>query len=466
MSGRLALGVALGVLVGLGNHALAAPPMAASDSFSWLSTGDSFASGEGVSGSGVGADYCAQSLKAYGPRALALLQTQRSFPAATSAFSACTGHLTGDFYNEHQVAEGVGSGKGSLWEWTEDQVGAGQTFDVVTFSFGGNDVEFAALIKDCIDFEVPPDSWQQFLTGPDGCRPTEAELIARVDALVAGDPSDPLAMEYGPANEPLTMAEFYALIAQTHLKPGGVLVVVGYPRLIAPAEDWPAWRGSICQRVWDYDADMLGTVTQHLDTRLREAVVSGREQLTDNRRIEYVSRLEMFDADEGHSLCTPTAAEWLNGISVGSSAGIRPEHSFHPNERGHQRTAEVVAELVDTTIDISGPETEASPTAPTAAPPPIVDPEPDFEVGAEFDADCVNAWPTAPTYTTSSIILTMSCPSVPGQFLFVKVTYPDPDLPITPSTGMVRVHGQIVDVARSAYGFTSLIVEADQIDIP
>jgi len=59
----------------------------------------------------------------------------------------------------------------------------------------------------------------------------------------------------------------------------------------------------------------------------------------------------------------------------------------------------------------------------------------------------------------------MTCDSVPlSQFLFVDVGYDDPDLPVTPSTGYMRVRGEIIDIARSELGFTTLIVFADQID--
>ena len=89
----------------------------------------------------------------------------------------------------------------------------------------------------------------------------------------------------------------------------------------------------------------------------------------------------------------------------------------------------------------------------------------DDEIGDEFSGDCIVAWPTAPIYTTGGIQLTMSCAGVPHQFLFVVVFYPDPNLPITPSTGTVRVHGQIVDIAESAYGYRELVVEADSVDL-
>jgi hypothetical protein len=88
-----------------------------------------------------------------------------------------------------------------------------------------------------------------------------------------------------------------------------------------------------------------------------------------------------------------------------------------------------------------------------------------FEMGAAFDEKCVVAWPTAPTRTSRDIQMTMDCTNVPKQYLLTKVVYGDPNLPITPSTGQIRVRGHVVDVARSEYGFKLLVVQADSVDL-
>jgi hypothetical protein len=445
--------------------AAAGPPAArtASSPISWLSTGDSFSSGEGITGSGRVGDGCAQSQLAYGPRALRLLQTQRSYTVGLSAFSACTGHLTGDFYNEHLLKPGTPSGKGSLWAWTQRQAGVNAHFDVISFSFGGNDVGFPDLISDCTDTQFL--SWRQVKNGPDGCHTPIADLKTRLDRLVQGTPSVPTGLPFGPHKTHLTMAQFYAHVANTRLNADGVLIVVGYPRLLAPSTGWARWRGGMCQRVSAADADELGQATEYFDQQLRTSVATAQAALTGGRTIKYVSRLDLFDADGGHSLCSPTGSEWINGLTTSLSEGQwRIQHSFHPNERGHQRTAEVVAELADQALQANTTQPAAAPVR-TPPPPPIIDPAPRYEVGSSFDTDCVNAWPTAPTYTTTSIELTMSCPAVPGQFLFVQVSYPDPNFPITPSTGRISVHGRIVDIAHSAYGYTELVVSADRMTI-
>jgi hypothetical protein len=87
-------------------------------------------------------------------------------------------------------------------------------------------------------------------------------------------------------------------------------------------------------------------------------------------------------------------------------------------------------------------------------------------IGAPFQSACVVAWPTAPTVTSTSIILTMTCEAVPeSQYLFTQVTYDDPNLDVTPDTGTMEVTGQVEDVAKSDLGYSELIVKASHIDL-
>lgn len=336
-------------------------------------------------------------------------------------------------------------------------------------SFGGNDVKFADTVTDCL--QLLPKTWGQALTGTrTGCMTTDAELTSRIKDLTAGRSSARPAQPYVPDRRG-GLADFYDRVASAHLKTDGLLVVVGYPRLIAPSEQWAPWRGGRCQHISAPDADMLGRAAELLNTTLKAAVIKARAGLSHGQRIVYVDRLKEFDNDgASHSLCG-NDTEWLTGVVIISRNGeIRKERSFHPNEVGHQVTAEVVAGYVDDrlTFPTTGkpaPETDTPEPEPTTEPPPISDGGQHFGIRDEFAAYCSVAWPTAPTYTSNSIVMTMSCPSVPQQYLFVQVTYPDPGLPITPSTGRVLVHGRVVNTAKSAYGYQELIVTADKIDL-
>jgi len=58
----------------------------------------------------------------------------------------------------------------------------------------------------------------------------------------------------------------------------------------------------------------------------------------------------------------------------------------------------------------------------------------------------------------------MTCANVPEDtYLFTQVQYDDPNLNVTPDTGELHVVGKIIDVNRSDYGFSTLVVQASSI---
>lgn len=414
--------------------ARAAPPDAP---VSWLSTGDSYASGEGITGTGAGVDVCARSRLASGPLAADLLRFTRGWTIAPELFSACTAARLVNFDDAMQS-----TGK-SLWQMTLDQGPPGDLrFDVITVSLGGNDIDFSKVVQDCIGV---PQNWGDLAeltpVGP-SCDVRADALRERIDGL-------------RPQLESL-----YTRLASNHLTSRGRLVVLGYPRLVAPSGEWAAWRGNRCSMVSRADADMLGDVAEYLDEQTVEAVEAANAHASG--KIELVSRLNLFDRGDGHTLCAK-GSTWLNGLTLGRGT-LRPQHGFHPNELGHAATAEVVAARLDAALSLSDEPASSLPEVPETTAPPITTGR-TYEPGDEFEASCVVAWPTAPVRYRDHIEMRMSCSGVPSQFLFVDVAYGDPDLPVTPSTGSMRVRGEIADIARSELGFTTLIVIADDVDL-
>lgn len=422
----------------------------------WAAIGDSFSSGEGISGAGdADWDLCARSDLAYGMRAPQLLQAQRDWEITTAPNAACTGAVTPEIYEP-------GNPPKSLPSQLEQIRGTAERFDVITLSTGGNDIGFADTLADCIAPKGHmPDSWTELANldvARQYCTKGVGEMFDDVDALL-GDHQ--VSDGSGGTRDSLGLSELYRTIVESHLTPEGILVVAGYPRIFAPVDEWPAWRGRSCEFMTKNGANRINQAAGHLDDVTREAIdASGVSD-----RIVYVSRLELFDNDgASHSLCGRPTTEWLNGITFVR----RFMASFHPNEPGHAATAEATATAVEdalgNTLAKPTPTTEPESEATTTTAKPIATGD-RYELGDDFAARCTVAWPTAPTRSSQGITMRTTCPKVNKQFLFVDIFYDDPDLDVTPSHPTMDIRGQIVDIAESELGFKVLMVEADEVTV-
>lgn len=386
---------------------------------SWLSAGDSYASGEGASGA---AGECQRTTAAWGPRTARIMREQRAWTVEPDDFTACTGAKTA------QVPKPK------------------QPYDVITLSTGGNDIDFSGTIKDCLATPDTTGQWIDVIEGanPDGrCQVTESELRRRIDNALTGSSG---------------LVAFWRKTAQESLTQKGVLLVAGYPRVATPSSDWGAWRGERCNTIHRDDADMLGRAAEYFDRRMKEEIDILRGS---GLRIEYASRLAVFDAGgDYHSLCA-RGVEWLNTIFLFLRTTGRVENGFHPNDLGHLATAEHAAALVEQALGVRPPAPTTVPTRSTAQPT-ISSGQSTYKVGSTFQGTCTVAWPTAPARGRNNIQMRMTCPGVPDQFLFVDVIYGDPDLPVSPSRSTVQIRGKIADISRSEYGFTVLVVQADR----
>lgn len=470
----------------------AVPRVPPSRSISWLTIGDSYGAGEGATRA---SGHCQQSPNASGPKAAAILRGERAWKIGPQVFAACTGYLAADLFNsrddlnkQHYTTYGAKPGMAprsaqvhndqSLYDWAMKQHAPRAGFDVVVSSLGGNDIGFADVVGGCIDVvrrlvlganalvpNVSGTPWETFVRAvavpkvadrldEPGCgNLIKEEMDRRIDALFAADRFPPGAKGAPNEGRRESLDGLYRTAASTLLAQNGVMVVLGYPRLITPSKTWGAWRGNQCNLVTRSDADRLGELAELFDAKMREHL-----QALDPR-IEYVSRLQIFDDNDNyHSLCG-RGVEWLNTPLLFLRDGTaRWQRGFHPNDLGYLAIAERVAGTVEARLGVTPP-------APTSAPPSVRSSEAHYDVGEEFSAQCTVAWPTAPSRGVDSILMRTSCPGVPQQFLFVDIQYGDPDLPVTPSRSTMRVHGRIVDIVRSEYGFTTLSVLADRVEL-
>jgi lysophospholipase L1-like esterase len=467
---------------------------------SWLNVGDSYGAGEGAT---QATGHCQRSPNAAGPKAGTILRQERGWQIAPDVFSACTGHLAADLFSSRQhllgagyrvygselgpIPEGAELGNDrSLYQWALAQ-GAKPPggYDVITVSLGGNDVGFADVVVGCMDLvrrltggvnrtlpSVTGTEWEAFArqaavdhADAEGCGLVSGELERRADAQV--DPNDGEEPGFGAgaqgtvSGEPLrSLQQLYTSLADDLLSPEGVLVVMGYPRLVTPSSTWGRWRGGQCNFLTARDADLLGDAAVHYDDALRNAI-EGMDE-----RFEYVSRLEVFDDGESyHSLCG-RGVEWINTPLLFLRDGtLRRQRGFHPNDLGYLATAEAVAGVVESRLGVVPTPPDTTPAPPVTPPPTVRSSEQHYDIGERFSARCTVAWPTAPSRGVDNIQMRTFCPSVPDQFLFVDVVYDDPDLPVTPSRSTMQVDGEIVDIARSEFGFTVLVVYATEIEL-
>lgn len=311
----------------------------------WYSTGDAYSSGDGVV---TTAGTCAQTRRAWGPAAAALLST-RGWSVPTPVFTACSGRSLADQYG----------GPAPLWDWAEKQgAPATPSFDVVTLSFAGAGLDLGRLVTEC--FTAMPTGWSTRELPLDDCDLTEDALLARVDAL-----ADPGAMTlapeaWGPGERVRgNLADFYALMVRRHLAARGRLVVLGYPRLFAPSRSWAPWEQGRCHGVTATEADMLGRVADHLDAVVRAQVGAANKALG-AERVLYVSGRSVF---AGHELCG-TKADWFTGLAPAPShlaleSSTKPStrlvSGFHPNGDGQAGAAEAVADRLAASGLLAGP---------------------------------------------------------------------------------------------------------------
>ena len=317
------------------------------DAITWQSAGDSFSSGTGTPGA---AGPCQHSTDAYGPVAARIVRDS-GWQISSETFTACHGHLVEDFFNRRQ-----GPRNGSLWDWGREQ-GGPERVDVLTMSFGGNDIGFAHVMRDCAQV---PDSWLDVTLGATGCDVSEDELKARIDALL--DPprdctgtrveqTDSYDCDLDIGSRRGSIIDFYYDIAQDRLTERGHLYVIGYPQMFAPIDEWRWYQKAYCAAVSRGDTEKLASVALHLDYKLQEAVDRANEVLGD--RIKYLNLRRLYRAGQ-HELCGSND-DWLNGIVIDGisvelegfpSVSVDSEASFHPNAGGHQHTADLLARRV------------------------------------------------------------------------------------------------------------------------
>jgi hypothetical protein len=158
---------------------------------------------------------------------------------------------------------------------------------------------------------------------------------------------------------------------------------------------------------------------------------------------------------------------WLGGC--GTDRAVSGGGGGADQDGAGNRSTEVV--IPDEPVGQADDPAPRDPPAP--AEPPELSDDPgagsaagEWAVGSRYSGSCTVAWPSSPTVSATDIQMTMSCSGLSDKYLVVLVVYPDPDLPVTPSTGAMKVTGVIQAFAESAMMGEFPIVLANSIELP
>jgi len=287
----------------------------------YVALGDSFSSGEGVPPFVPGTDVtlgddCHRSTIAY-PK---LLEGHGSVPQmAPQEFVACSGARMDALFTTASDNQGHQK-EGPQVSQLDRAVG------LVTLTFGGDDVGFADLIRNCI-FKFR-----------DTCSNQDSALfepaLKAIDGTMPGNHSG------------LTLLDAYRRIRQA--APRARILVLGYPHEFAA-------RG--CSSIDTRDVPFANHMADRLDETIRKNAAAS------NAGIQFVDVRPFFS---GHALCTGRS-EAFNGYEKFSFFHNK-EYSFHPNPLGQRLYRDAVVQALNQPAQnmVVAP---ASPTPVTASPP-------------------------------------------------------------------------------------------------
>jgi hypothetical protein len=303
-----------------------APAAPSTPKITWLSAGDSYSSGAGLP---VTTGLCNRADSSANPEAYApdaYVDLKASMPNLNRpTFVACSGATSADFLR-NKDSEGRP-------EWTSSM----GRFDLVTFTFGGDNVNFAGIIAQCV-------------LGGDSIAPPDPGHKCPSDAFIQNEIAAKLGVAY---------QSFLKKVADEAVSGGGNIVVLGYPDLIEPPNDWPSVLRhlGVCQGIRTSDATQLREEAADLNTAIEKDVSVVNAQHPNGVTITFLNvnsgsdpgpitiakgDKNLFEPSAGanHNLCG-TGPSWLNGIVL-----FDRHKSFHPSAPGNEAEGRLLAQLI------------------------------------------------------------------------------------------------------------------------
>jgi hypothetical protein len=223
---------------------------------------------------------------------------------------ACSGATIQDLYE-------FNAGNGTAWQKPQIRAVAPDHTRLVTLSIGGNNVDFAGIVKSCVSGIQSG--------GSDGCwRRNDKKATAAIRRLSEGADSTP------------SLESVYVDIAK-RIMPGGELIVAGYPQLFGYNVIRELNGSGTCQlgtaggtfiyNVSSLDMEWMNKEGEQLNDAISHAVDAAQAKIP---QVTIVFA-PVSDRFAGHRLCD-YGKSWINGVEF---AGISPKQtSLHPNEAG------------------------------------------------------------------------------------------------------------------------------------
>jgi len=299
----------------------------------WLAAGDSYASGQGLP-SPAGA--CAQGTGAPGAGSAwsivaAQLLGRSSFASGSPDLVACTGAISDEFFHSHTgLVDEIPLNKSPHGpQWTTKM---GQS-DLVSFSFGGDDIGFASILQHCVVTSCPPDA---------AVRDKIAELGS--SGVYKGSLHIP------------SFPTFLNHVATAAVVSGGNVIVMGYPEVFEKPSLWGP-KTTSCGFLTAKEINMARGWAGDLNATLGASVTKVNAEPSSERHGVHFSFINpvtgggvissndpnLYEPATGtrHELCSQGNANWVNGLVKGHEA-----HSFHPNQAGETAMGHLVAEVM------------------------------------------------------------------------------------------------------------------------
>jgi hypothetical protein len=231
-------------------------------------------------------------------------------------------------------------------------------FDLITFTFGGDNVNFAGIIAQCV-------------LGGDSIAPSDPGHACPSDAFIR----DQIALKLGAAYR-----IFLTKVANEAVTSGGSIVVLGYPDLIEMPRYWPSVLQHLgrCEGISTSDATQLRGDAEDLNTTIAQDVALVNAQRPNGVTLTFLNvnsgsnpgpitvakdDQNLYEPSRGarHNLCS-RGPSWLNGIVL-----FDRHISFHPAAAGNQAEGRLLAQLIPHLPGINSISTTTT-TTPTSPP--------------------------------------------------------------------------------------------------